>query len=84
IVWSSDAPISDDLKQELQNASNAIKEQLDADPFSCCGALQALQELLIVLGKVVRELDVEVYPQGILLVILQILQSIFSSYITCL
>ncbi|MEH7220526.1 YncE family protein, partial [Bacillus toyonensis] len=36
IVWSTSAPISQSLKLKLQDASNAVKDQLDADPFSCC------------------------------------------------
>ncbi|PEV68048.1 40-residue YVTN family beta-propeller, partial [Bacillus cereus] len=43
LVWSTSAPISSSLKLKLQAASNAVKNQLDANPFSCCDTIKALQ-----------------------------------------
>ncbi|WP_141543526.1 collagen-like protein [Bacillus toyonensis] len=82
IVWSTSAPISQNLKLKLQDASNAVKDQLDADPFSCCDTLKTLQELEIVLSKVVSAL-----PPGQqlhLLGLVQQLQALFAEYIACL
>ncbi|PEO41056.1 40-residue YVTN family beta-propeller, partial [Bacillus toyonensis] len=51
IVWSTSAPISQSLKLKLQDASNAVKDQLDADPFSCWDTIKTLQELEVVVSK---------------------------------
>ncbi|PEJ91019.1 hypothetical protein CN688_25345 [Bacillus toyonensis] len=82
IVWSTSAPISQSLKLKLQDASNAVKDQLDADPFSCCDTIKTLQALELVISKVVTAL-----PPGQqlhLLGLLQQLDAIFDGYIACL
>ncbi|PEE32238.1 hypothetical protein CN271_30350 [Bacillus cereus] len=53
LIWSTFAPISNRLKLDLQNAINAVKNQLDANPFSCCDTIQALEWLETVLSKVI-------------------------------
>ncbi|WP_141540829.1 proprotein convertase P-domain-containing protein [Bacillus cereus] len=82
LVWSTSAPISSSLKLELQDAINAVKAQLDTNPFSCCDAIKALQALELTLSKVVSAL-----PPGQqlhLLGLLQQLQALFVGYLACL
>ncbi|PGM87789.1 hypothetical protein CN958_28630, partial [Bacillus cereus] len=78
LIWSTSAPISISLKLELQNAINAVKNQLDANPFSCCETIQALESLEIVLSKVLGALQIGTSQQVTILILLQQLQSLFA------
>ncbi|PFY53788.1 hypothetical protein, partial [Bacillus toyonensis] len=73
--------ISQSLKLKLQDASNAVKDQLDADPFSCCESMQALEDLYIVLVEVVRALNLGIPQRLELMSLLQQFQGIISRYI---
>ncbi|WP_180230382.1 Gly-Xaa-Xaa repeat protein [Bacillus cereus] len=82
LIWSTCAHISNSLKLELQNAINAVKSQLDANPFSCCDTIKALEALEVVLSEVVSAL-----PPGQQLhvrALLQQLDATFDGYIACL
>ncbi|MRB61684.1 YncE family protein, partial [Bacillus thuringiensis] len=71
LIWSTSAPISNSLKLELQNASNAVKSQLDANPFSCCDTIKALEALEVVLNKVAAALPLGT-SQKLILLLLQL------------
>ncbi|MBD2794741.1 hypothetical protein, partial [Xenorhabdus szentirmaii] len=84
LIWSTAAPISTSLKLQLQNAINEVKNQLDANPFSCCDTIQALELLETVLSKVLGALQIGTSQQVTILILLQQLQSLFAGYIACL
>ncbi|MGF9815399.1 collagen-like repeat preface domain-containing protein [Bacillus toyonensis] len=84
LVWSTSAPISASLKLELQTAVNAVKDQLEANPFSCCDTIQALQALISVLLKVVQALNIGTLQRVELNALLQQLQALFVGYLACL
>ncbi|PEM38091.1 YncE family protein, partial [Bacillus toyonensis] len=84
LIWSTSAPISNSLKLELQNAINAVKNQLDTNPFSCCDTIQALQAFVFVLIKVIDQPLVGIPFKVHLQNLTQQLQALFSSYIACL
>ncbi|EEM68548.1 MULTISPECIES: hypothetical protein [Bacillus cereus group] len=79
LIWITSALISNSLKLELQAAINAVRNQLDANPFSCCDTIKAFGVLELVLSKVVTVLSL-----GTLLNLLQQLGAIFDGYIACL
>ncbi|OOR10842.1 hypothetical protein BW897_21015 [Bacillus cereus] len=83
LVWSTSAPISSSLKMKLQDAINDVKDLLDAEPFSCCDTIQALQALEVVLSKVVDQPLVGIPFKVHLLNLLQQLQALFAGYIAC-
>ncbi|OUB15412.1 hypothetical protein BK708_24800 [Bacillus thuringiensis serovar yunnanensis] len=84
LVWSTSAPISQSLKFKLQDAINAVKNQLDANPFSCCNTIKALEAFQFVLVQVIDQplvgIPVKVHLQNLA----QQLQALFSGYIACL
>ncbi|PGS49231.1 40-residue YVTN family beta-propeller, partial [Bacillus cereus] len=84
LVWSTSAPISSSLKLKLQAASNAVKNQLDANPFSCCDTIKALQGFEFVLLKVIDQPLVGILFKVHLQNLAQQLQALFSGYIACL
>ncbi|MGG5742077.1 hypothetical protein [Bacillus cereus group sp. IBL03679] len=84
LVWSTCAPICNNLKLELQDTINAVQNQLDANPFSCCATIMALQALEVVLNQVLAALQLGRSQQTNLLTLLQQLQALFAGYIACL
>ncbi|PFE06528.1 40-residue YVTN family beta-propeller, partial [Bacillus cereus] len=84
LIWSTSAPISTSLRIQLQDAINAVKNQLSANPFLCCNTLQSLQALEVVLISVVGALPLVILQPIPLLISLQQLQALFSGYIACL
>ncbi|MDT3496652.1 hypothetical protein NLU03_20095 [Bacillus toyonensis] len=84
LVWSTSAPISNSLKLELQNAINAIKNQLDTTPFSCCNTIKALEAFQFALVQMIDQplvgIPVKVHLQNLT----QQLQARFSDYKACL
>ncbi|PHF80125.1 hypothetical protein COI63_35850, partial [Bacillus toyonensis] len=57
---------------------------LDADPFSCCESMQALEDLYVVLVEIVRALNLGIPQRLELMSLLQQFQGIISRYIACL
>ncbi|MBD2823178.1 hypothetical protein ID852_21545, partial [Xenorhabdus sp. 42] len=84
LLWSTSAPISNNLKLELQQASNAVKNQLQANLFSCCDMIQALQAFVFVLLQVIDQPLVGIPFTVHLQNLTQQLQARFSGYIACL
>ncbi|MEH7220945.1 YncE family protein, partial [Bacillus toyonensis] len=84
LIWSTSAPISNSLKLELQNAINAIKNQLDVNPFSCCDTIQVLQAFVFVLLQVIDQPLVGIPFKVHLQNVVQQLQALFTGYIACL
>ncbi|PGU89243.1 collagen-like triple helix repeat-containing protein [Bacillus cereus] len=76
--------MSSSLKLKLQDASNAVKNQLDANPFSCCDTIKALQAFEFVLLKVIDQPLVGIPFTVHLQNLAQQLQAIFADYIACL
>ncbi|MGF9814320.1 hypothetical protein [Bacillus toyonensis] len=84
LVWSTSAPISTSLKLELQDAINAVKIQLDANPFSCCDTIKTLQTFVFVLLQVINQPLVGSPFKVNLQNLVQQLQVLFAGYIACL
>ncbi|PFK27216.1 hypothetical protein COI98_02230, partial [Bacillus cereus] len=84
LVWSTSAPISQSLKLKLQDTINAVKAQLDANPFSCCDTIKALQAFAFVLLQVIDQPLVGIPFKIHLQNLAQQLQTLFSDYIACL
>ncbi|QUG94802.1 MULTISPECIES: collagen-like protein [Bacillus cereus group] len=83
-LWSMSALIPTSLKQKLQDTITAVKDQLDADPFSCCDTIKALQAFAFVLLQVVDQPLVGIPFKVHLLNLVQQLQALFADYVTCL
>ncbi|HDX9614531.1 TPA: hypothetical protein ROY01_005726 [Bacillus toyonensis] len=84
LIWSTSAPISPSLRLQLQNAINAVKAQLDANPFSCCDTIKALQAFAFVLLQVIDQPLVGIPFKVHLQNLAQQLQALFADYIACL
>ncbi|PGO70451.1 hypothetical protein CN980_20795 [Bacillus cereus] len=84
LVWSTSAPISSSLKMKLQDAINDVKDQLDADPFSCCDTIKALEVFEFVLLQVIDQPLVGIPFKVHLQNLAQQLQALFAEYIACL
>ncbi|MEW9576396.1 hypothetical protein U9K47_13435, partial [Bacillus toyonensis] len=84
LIWSTSAPISISLRIQLQNAINAVKNQLEAHPFSCCNMIQTLQAFVFVLLQVIDQPLVGIPFTVHLQNLTQQLQARFSGYLACL